>query len=173
MSMVLFFMKHTDEEGDYIFTDTDRKLANRFFGFSYLGLLVVFFIIILAPSCPDHPRTAEDFFKVGNDCVAGGYYVEAQSSFTRAIKLNPSYFEAYQARAKAWESSDSLRRAIRDYDSLLTFKTLTVIQKANFYYIKANLYHQLSEDTISCKNLREACNLNHNKSCDEIRKRCK
>lgn len=141
-------------------------------GAIFFGLMACL-SIVLTPSCSTRKLTDKDYFDFGNHFVAEGDYVKAQYNFTRAIKMNPAYLEAYTERAKAWEKSDSLRRAIRDYDSVLTFKALTFSQKASFYYTRANLYYQLSEDTIACKSWREACNLNHNASCDEIRKKCK
>lgn len=141
-------------------------------GAIFFGLMACL-SIVLTPSCSTRKLTAKDYFDFGNHFVAEGDYVKAQYNFTLAIKLNPYYFEAYAERAKSWEQSDSLDRAIRDYDSLLTFKTLTVSQTADLNFNRANMYYLLSEDTLACKGWRKACDLNHNKSCDVIRKRCK
>lgn len=142
---------------------------------SYLSIYIIgvaFLFITLAPSCPAS-KSAEYYVNYGKHCMSEGDHIEAQRSFTRAIKLQPSYFEAFTERAKAWEASDSLVRAIADYDSLLSFKGLTVDQTAGLLFNRANMHYLLSDDVNACRDWRKACELNHNKACDLIRKRCK
>lgn len=164
-------MKHTDEDGDYIWTDEDRRSANRFFGFSYFGVLTVFSLIVLAPSCPD--KNAQDYFEYGKHYMASGDFEQAQRYFSKAIRMNHTYFEAYEERAKAFEKTDSLTRSLQDYDTLLTFKNVSVSKTAELYFLKASNHYLLSQDTLACHAWKKACDLNHNKSCDIIRKRCK
>lgn len=151
----------------------ERKKANYAMG---AGLFIVvgwvaFLLTTLAPSCPSH-KTSEYYFNYGMHYMSENDFIQAERFLTRAIKESPRYYEAYAERAKAWEMSDSIRNAISDYDTLLTF-SLTVDKTAGLYFKKANMYYLLSEDTLSCRDLRKACDLNHNKACDLIRTRCK
>lgn len=138
---------------------------------SSIIILTFFLLISLAPSC--NKKSPEYYFNYGRHYMADNDFVQAQKYFSRAIKLSPRYYEAYAERAKAWEQLDSLKNAIADYDSMLTFKNLTVSKTADLYFSKANVYYLLTEDTLACQVWRKACNLNHNKACDYIRKWCK
>jgi tetratricopeptide (TPR) repeat protein len=167
-------MKHTDEEGDYIFTDKDRKGANiiAFVAFSCFGI-IIFLGMLSSPSCQGIKKTPEEHFADGKHFVAAGEFYQAQKSFSNAIEKKHDYFDAYMERARAYEQTDSLLRSIADYDTLLTFKNLTVAKTAELYFLRANQYYLLSEDTLACHDYKKACDLNHNRSCDLIRKRCK
>lgn len=164
-----------NEHPELIWTPEDAKKVKYFtsLGFTFMVGWIAFLLIAIAPSCPNKKSPeyyygyGKHFMEVEND------FVQAQRFLTRAIKEKPRYFEAYEQRAKAWEKTDSLQNAINDYDTLLTFKNLTVDKTAELYFLKANNYYLLSEDTLACHNWKRACDFNHNKSCDFIRKSCK
>lgn len=164
-----------DEHPDLIWTAEDAKRGKYMTG--GIGLFsvgwILFLLLTLAPSCPKQPRTAEDYFIYGKAYMGQNDFIEAQKWFSKAIKEKPRYYEAYVERIKAWEQTDSLYNAIRDYDTLLIFKNLTVDKAAELNFLKANEYYLLSEDTLACHGWKKACELNHNKACDLIRKRCK
>lgn len=149
----------------------DTGQSKRVIVFGSISTWIVFLLITLAPSCPEK-KTPLYYFGYGKHYMLNNDFVQAERYFTRAIKEDPRYFDAYVERAKVWELSDSIKNAINDLDTLLTFP-LTVDKTATLYFQKANMQYLLSEDTLACHNWKKACDLNHNKSCDLIRKRCK
>lgn len=138
---------------------------------NYIAWILCLALSLAPSSCTT--KSPEYYFTYGKHYMADNDFVQAQKHFSRAIKLNPRYYEAYIERAKAWEKSDSMQNAIRDYDTLLTFKNLSVDKTAELYHQRANMHYLLTEDTLACRDWRKSCDLNHNKSCDMIRKRCK
>ena len=168
-------MNNEEEHPELIWTPEDAKKGKYMTGGIALFIIgwVIFLLLTLAPSCPKPPRTAEDYFSYGKAYMGQNDFIQAQRYFTKAIKAKPRYYEAYIERIKAWEQTDSLQNAINDYDTLLIFKNLTVDQTAELTFLKANQYYLLSQDTLACAGWRRACDFNHNKACDLIRKRCK
>lgn len=162
-----------DEHPDLIWEPSDAKKAKYMVSFGALAIIawITFLMVVLAPSCPN--KSPEYFYAYGKQYMAQNDFVQAQRYFTKAIQTNPRYYDAYAERAKAWEKSDSLYNAIRDYDTLLTFKNLSVDKTGELYFLKATCHYQLTEDTLACHNYKIACDLNYNKACDLIRKRCK
>lgn len=148
----------------------ERIFANGVLFQSLIGLTILS-LLSIAPSCPSN--SPERYYDYGLHYMAENDFVQAQRYFTQAIKQNPRHFDAYSQRAISWEQSDSMKRAILDYDTLLTFSGLTVEKTANFYYKKGQMNYLLLNDSLCCINWEKACELNHNKSCDLIRKYCK
>lgn len=165
--------KESDEHPDLIWEPKDTKKAKYVAGFGFLFIAgwIIFLLITLAPSCPS--KSPQYYFEYGKKYMTQNDFIKAQRYFTKAIQTSPRYFDAYLERAKAWEKIDSIKNAIKDYDTLLSFKELTVAKTAILYFSRANMHYLLSEDTLACYDWRKACDLNHNKACDVIRKRCR
>lgn len=105
--------------------------------------------------------------KVTNTYVAIDY-------FTKAIKKNPDYIEAYMERAKASLSVDSIHNAIRDYDSLFVkMKPNDYVKLGELNLMKGDALYLASQDSAACSCYRKARDLNNQPSWDRIRKRCK
>ena len=147
-----------------------NKYATRM---TILAILFIFGYATILISCLVKKKSPEYYYEYGKHYVAEGDLVQAQRNFTRAIKENPNYYDAYYQRAQVWQQTDSIENAINDYDTLLTFKNLTVDKTAELYFLRGNMNYLISQDTIACRDWKSACDLNHNKACDLIRKRCK
>lgn len=99
----------------------------------------------------------------------------AIDNFTKAIKKKVGYYEAYKERADIYLSLDSIDSAIRDYDSLIVMKYVSSNQErlSQFYYLKANALYLGSQDSSACKFWKQARDLGHGNSWNQIRKYCK
>lgn len=162
-----------NEHPEFIFDPESKKKAQYIIGvgFIFISVWITFLLITLAPSCPH--KSQEYYFNYGKHYMSQNDFIQAQRFFTKAIQVNPTYFDAYVERAKAWEQMDSIKNAINDYNTLLTFKNNNVDKTAELYFMRASMHYLLSEDTLACHDWNKACDLNHNKSCDFIRKRCR
>lgn len=162
-----------DQHPDVIWDETSNKKVKYAtgLGLTFIVGWISFLMVVLAPSCPS--RTPEYLYDYGKHYMAENDFIKAEKFFTEAIKGNPRYYEAYMSRAKAWEQQDSIRNAIKDYDTLLTFSTTNVEKKAELYLLKANMHYLLSEDNFACRNWARACEFTNNKACDLLRKQCK
>lgn len=164
---------NNEEHPDLIWTPEDMKKVKYISG--GMGLFVMgwiaFLVLTIAPSCPQ--KTPVYFYDYGMHYMAERDFVQAERFFTKAINMDSHYFDAYIQRAKANEQLDSLQKSINDYTFLLDSANLTVDKKGEYYYIRADMYYHSLQDTLYCKDLHKACDLNNNKACDMIRKRCK
>ncbi|PKP27980.1 MAG: hypothetical protein CVU06_00455 [Bacteroidetes bacterium HGW-Bacteroidetes-22] len=61
-------------------------------------------------------QTAKSQMKAGKAFVKAGNQMEALSSYTKAIELDPNLTDAYVARAQIYESMKNYKEAIADYD---------------------------------------------------------
>ena len=137
-----------------------------------MRIISLIFVILLS-SCATK-KTAEFYFQQGkNEAVQTNAYV-AIENFTKAIKKNPNYIEAYMERASVNVSIDSLMNAIRDYDSVLVKTNKNDYEnKGKLYLKKGDAYYGLSEDTLACRCYTDAKNMNNNTAWNRLRDRCK
>lgn len=163
--------KENNEDAEW--TEEERKSANRFIGFAFLGICLwtIFLLFTVAPSCPD--QTPENCFLQGKYFINEGNYIQAQKYFTKAIQKKPDYFEAYIERANSCEKQDSFTLAIKDYTYLLSFPKMTVDKKAELLYKRGRLYYKTLQDSLACKDWNESCENNLPKACKEYRENCK
>ena len=141
-------------------------------------ILVILFAVFI-PSCViskllSSKKTPEYYLNQGKRQMADTDTHEAIKSFTRAIKLNPNYMDAYMERAKANLVVDSIINAIGDYDSVMVrLKPNEYMKMGELYFLKGDALFLLGADTIACRCWRKAKDLNNQTSWDRIRKRCK
>lgn len=163
-----------DEHPDLIWTHEDMKKVKYISG--GMGLFIIawitFLLLVIAPSCPNK-NTAVSLYEYGKYYMSEQDFVKAEKYFTKAININPNYFDAYIQRAKANEQLDSLQKCINDYTFLLDSAKLSVDKKSEYYYIRANIYYKYLQDTLSYEDLSKSCDLNNNRACDLLRKRYK
>lgn len=167
-------MKHEDEHPDLIWLPEDGPKAKYAIGIGFLFIIgwIFFLLMILAPSCPSS-KTPAYYFEYGKHYMTQHEFIKAQKYFTKAIELKPDYYEAYLERITAYEQSDSIHKAIVDYDTILTVFKLTVEQKGQILYLKANDHYKILEDSLACIHWNTACELNAIKACDALRINCK
>ena len=75
--------------------------------------------------------SAEDCYKQGAQWLREGNYKEAVSGFTRAIRINPNYLDAYRARAFSLEQLGYQNRASADFDKVAALKQQTARNNSN------------------------------------------
>jgi len=136
---------------------------------SYLKYIIIF---IIFNSCVT--QTAESYYAQGkNEAIQTNDYVAIQK-YTKAIKLNPNYINAYMDRAKSFMAVDSIRNAIRDYDSVLVKIDINSYEKrGQLYLIKGDAYFVLSEDSLACGCYEKSKFLGNTQSWDRIRNLCR
>lgn len=115
-------------------------------------------------------KTPKENFDVGEQKLNEGDDINAIVYFTKAIKQDPQYLEAYGERAKVFLKSDSFNLAIQDYSKIIELKP-----SGEAYFLRANAYwgSASGRDSLACKDWETAKNLNHNRSWDMIRLHCK
>lgn len=136
------------------------------------SLWAVILLAILAPSCPA-AKTKEEYLQLGEHFMAEGDFIQAANNFTKAIEKDSAYFQAYYKRAQAWEQSDSISKAIADYDKLLSFPVLSVDRKGELLYLRGNMYYLSMQDTLACNDWKAARDIGYNKAYDRVRFKCK
>lgn len=122
---------------------------------------------------PPKKKSAEWYYQQGVAKSTNSFV--AIDNFTKAIKKNPNYYDAYMNRASAYLSVDSIDSAVRDYDFLLNMKSLPMNQEriAHLYYLKGNALYLNSADSSACFYWRKARDLGHGNSWNQIRNNCK
>ena len=60
-------------------------------------------------------QTAKEYFNQGNDCLDKGDHEEAIYYYTKAIKIDPDFADAYRARAWEYESLQMYKESIEDF----------------------------------------------------------
>ena len=153
-------------------TDADKKSANKMAGLMFLISLgwVAFLLVTLAPSYPS--KSAEGTFSDGVYCVGKKEYLKAYLCFTRSIKLNPNYSEAYWERASVGMKIDSSENSIDDLSSFISLSK-NADSLRNAYFLRAVAEHKNGYISDACDDWRVSCELNLNKACDTLRFKCK
>ena len=93
-------------------------------------------ILIISGCAGGQPRTmdAEPYFHRGNARAEKGRYDQAIAYYTKAIEINPRFFEAYFFRGKTWVERGHLDRAIADYNKALEINPGNENTPYNMYY---------------------------------------
>lgn len=161
-----------EKEEEFIWTEQDRKKTNRFvaFGFLVVTTWITFLLITLAPSCPT--KSAEGNFSDGKYYFDKKEYVKAYLYYTRSIKLNPSYSEAYWERAYTGMKIDSVENTIDDLTAFISLSK-NADSLRNAYFLRATAEIKGGYKVDACDDWNLACELNLNKACDSLRKKCK
>ena len=88
-------------------------------------------------------KTADNYLKEGHDVGLTGDYKSAIKLFDKAIQKNPKLKEAYIQRGLCYENIKQNDKAIKDYNSLLSFDSNNTTA---FYYIGLCKYKQAKFD---------------------------
>jgi tetratricopeptide (TPR) repeat protein len=84
---------------------------------NYTFLLLIF---ILSTSVA-FAQSPKKIYKAALELQEAGKYQDAIDSYTKALELEPSYVNAYVARAKCYESLNRIEEALTDYERASTF----------------------------------------------------
>ena len=89
--------------------------------------------------------SAETCYNQGAQWLREGNYKEAVNGFTRAIRINPNYLDAYRARAFSLEQLGYQNRASADFDKVAALKQQTARNNSN----NKNIYQTAQTGVIS------------------------
>ena len=93
--------------------------------------------------------SAETCFWRGVKAQQQGKHKTAIAEFSKAIKLNPSYADAYQARVTSWVKQQQFDKAVADCSTALRLNPT----RPRLYYLRAKSYHRLGEYKKAIKDL--------------------
>ena len=133
------------------------------------ALIVVLSFFLMAPICNN--KTPEYYYGYGKHYEAEGDHVQAFRYYSKAIQKNPSYIDAYLARASVCFLQDSFSLAIADYSKAITLRPER--NNSDILYLRGNVYYGSLRDTLACADFRKSCDLGYNRACDAHRKYCK
>lgn len=127
-------------------------------------------LLILAPSCPKSP---DSYIEAGRKCYEKKDYKRSYKFYTRAIKLNPTLYQAYWERANVEIAMDSLERAIDDITMYIESNPER-LYLAKAYNQRAEVMYKLGYKSDACLDWDSACQLNvNNAPCEQYRLKCK
>lgn len=131
---------------------------------------VIFLFISVAPSCPKSP---DSYIEAGRKYYEKKDYVKSYRNYCHAIKLNPTFYQAYWERANVEIKMDSLEKAIDDMTVYIESSPERVLlEKA--YNQRAGILFKAGYKSDACNDWNLACELNQsNAPCDQYRLHCK
>ena len=92
----------------------------RFSMSTILSVAVLFVFIVTGYAGVQQPRLdAISFFNLGNAYFIKGQYTQAIFHFSKAIEIDPKFFDAYNNRGKAYHSRGDFNKAISDYNKAI------------------------------------------------------
>jgi tetratricopeptide (TPR) repeat protein len=115
-------------------------------------------------------QTADDYFKQGNAKYLKNDFIGADKDFSKAIELNPKFFNAYINRGRLRHNKlDDDKSAIKDYNKAIELDP----KSANAYYYRANAYRNLKEFKKACADWTKAAELGNMDAKGSLSKYCK
>ncbi len=114
-----------------------------------IGLLSLL-LVLLASSV--NAQSARRYFKTGEDFMESGKYEDAIEQFNNALKVNPDYNKAFEARAVAYEKTGDLEKAIEDWERAIVFDN----KETEYYYNIGRLQYELENYKKSVSSLERA-----------------
>ena len=122
---------------------------------SCLGLCLIVFLSCIGPAWGD---AASEAYDEGARLLREGQHQNAIPAFDKALRLNPRYTEAYNARGVTFNELAQYERALKDYDAALSLNP----QYAEAYFNRANAYNDLGQAERAIKDYDEALRLDQN-----------
>jgi len=101
---------------------------------------------------------ASDAYDEGTRLLREGQEKDAIPAFDKALRLNPRYAEAYNARGVTYNELAEYERALKDYDAALGLNP----KYAEAYFNRGNAYNDLGQAEQAIKDYDEALRLDQN-----------
>jgi lipoprotein NlpI len=98
---------------------------------------------------------ASDAYDEGARLLREGQHKNAIPAFDKALRLNPRYAEAYNARGVTYNEMAQYERALKDYDAALGLNP----KYAEAYFNRGNAYNDLGQAEKALKDYGEAIRL--------------
>jgi len=98
---------------------------------------------------------ASDAYDEGARLLREGQHKDAIPAFDKAVRLNPRYAEAYNARGVTYNEMAQYERAVKDYDAALSLNP----KYAEAYFNRGNAYNDLGQAEKALKDYDEAIRL--------------
>src|ERR1051325_4441244 len=99
---------------------------------------------------------AEEAYAEGMRLLQAGQTREALAAFDKAVRLKPTYAEAYRRRGIVYHSLSQYDRAIKDYDEAVRLNP----NSSEAYYDRANAYSDSGQSERALKDYDTALRLN-------------
>jgi tetratricopeptide (TPR) repeat protein len=106
--------------------------------------LAIFTLILMLTanfSFAQTPRTATDWYNLGNKQLSQKNYQQAIDSYTKSLELIPDYYRARINRGIAYYQLEKYDLAIQDYDRVLKFKPF----HSNTFYSRGLAFQKKNE----------------------------
>ena len=121
-----------------------KKSSNLIF--SILAVILIFIIIVFyigltVQTGSESQPTAKQYFDMGVSNLVPNQYEKAIDDFTKAIELNPRYFDAYWQRASAYSNLGQYESALADYTKSIELNP----DFAYPYYERGLVYYKLEQ----------------------------
>ena len=128
------------------------------------NLLIILMFVPLA----SFGQSEVNFVESGNKKSSLEDYYGAIADFTKAIEINPDFYQAYYERGNSKQDLEDYYGAIADYTKAIELNP----DYANPYYNRGLAKHSLGDINGACSDVRKAINLGRTDSLDFIGKEC-
>ncbi len=112
-------------------------------------------LLALALFLPGCYTETEQHYNSGTSAQDNGYYLQAIREYNEAIRLNPEYVWAYNARGTAYDDLGRHERAIQDYNEAIRLDP----EFATVYYNRGYAYYDLGQYERAIQDYNEAVRL--------------
>ncbi len=109
------------------------------------------------------------YFQRGEKEYANKNWSGAIREYSKAIKIDRNYLEAYFKRGLARSNADSLNQAIDDFNKTISLQTSP---SGEPYLQRGNVRWKLKDSIGACSDWHDACEYNSNRGCEAFRKKC-
>lgn len=122
------------------------------------GWIGVWVVIVLSGVSQAWGDAANEAYDQGARLLREGQHNKAIPEFDKALRLNPRYAEAYNARGVTFNELAQYERALKDYDAALSLNP----KYAEAYFNRGNAYNDLGQPERAIKDYDEALRLDQN-----------
>ena len=130
----------------------DRNIKDTYFSPGIL-LLLVNVVAILFVAC----GSASEAYNRGIEYDRVGDYKKASEQYTKAIKIDPDFFQAYKNRGVVYLNLGQFELAIKDYDEFIKL----VPEDAGAYWNRGVAYKGLGNDIKAEQNFKKSIELGY------------
>ena len=130
----------------------DRNIKDRYFSPRSLVLLVNI-VAILFIAC----ESALESYNRGVEYENIGEYKKASEQYTKAIKIDPDFFQAYKNRGVVYLNLGQFELAIKDYDEFIKL----VPEDAGAYWNRGVAFKGLGNDIEAERNFKKSIELGY------------